>query len=174
MSRSDAPTDTQDWNEAPTGELIDHILARFHERHRAQLPELIRLARRVEEVHGDRPECPAGLADHLGTMEQELLSHMQKEEQVLFPMLARGMGAMASAPITVMRMEHDDHGTALQRLADLTNDLTPPAAACNTWRALYDGLRTFRDDLMAHIQLENDVLFANASRPATPHATERA
>ena len=33
-----------DWREAPTGELIEHILARYHQRHREQLPELIRLA----------------------------------------------------------------------------------------------------------------------------------
>lgn len=152
-------------NQLPTDELISFILTRFHERHREQLPELIRLARRVEEVHGDRPECPAGLADHLNVMFQELLSHMQKEEQVLFPMLARGMGAMAAAPITVMRMEHDDHGVALQRLSDLTHDLALPQSACNTWRTLYLGLRTFRDDLREHIQLENDVLFENAVRP---------
>ncbi len=34
--------------------LIDHILARYHEVHRRELPELIRLARRVEAVHRDR------------------------------------------------------------------------------------------------------------------------
>lgn len=164
--QADAPTDGQDWGEAPAGELIEYILARYHERHREQLPELIRLARRVEEVHGERPECPVGLADLLSGMQQELLSHMQKEEQVLFPMLSRGMGSMAGAPISVMRMEHDDHGQALQRLADLTHDITLPQAACNTWRALYLGLRTFREDLMDHIHLENNVLFENALRPA--------
>ncbi|AZG13309.1 iron-sulfur cluster repair protein YtfE [Cupriavidus pauculus] len=162
--QAEAPADGQDWGDAPADALIAHILSRFHERHREQLPELIRLARRVEEVHGDRPDCPVGLADHLGVMHQELLSHMQKEEQVLFPMLARGMNAMAGAPITVMRMEHDDHGVALERLAELTGDITLPRAACNTWRALYLGLRTFREDLMEHIHLENNVLFDNAVR----------
>ncbi|MGL1180974.1 hemerythrin domain-containing protein, partial [Vibrio parahaemolyticus] len=76
--------------DAPTSALIDHILTRYHARHREQLPELIRLARRVESVHGDRPECPRGLADHLETMQQELESHMQKEEMVLFPIYKRG------------------------------------------------------------------------------------
>src|SRR3989344_3369539 len=41
--------------------LIDHILARYHEVHRQQLPELIRMARRVEAVHRDNPHVPAGL-----------------------------------------------------------------------------------------------------------------
>ena len=160
--KSDREPGDRDWGEASPSELIDHILVRFHERHREQLPELIRLARRVETVHGDRPDCPVGLADHLTVMRQELESHMQKEEQVLFPMLRRGLGMMAGGPIHVMRMEHDDHGESLQRIADLTNNITLPRAACNTWRALYLGLRALREDLMEHIHLENNILFENA------------
>jgi regulator of cell morphogenesis and NO signaling len=84
---------------------------------------------------------------------------MRKEEEVLFPLVARGHGAMARMPITVMRMEHDEHGVALRRLEELTNGITLPRAACNTWRALYAGLKTFREDLMQHIHTENNILF---------------
>jgi regulator of cell morphogenesis and NO signaling len=101
----------------------------------------------------------------------ELEMHMQKEEQVLFPMLSRGLHAAAGRPIMVMRAEHDDHGVALQRLAALTNDITLPRAACNTWRALYLGLRTLREDLMEHIHLENNVLFEITTAPAAAQAT---
>ncbi|QVM98921.1 hemerythrin domain-containing protein [Pseudomonas sp. SORT22] len=143
-------------------ELIAHILTRYHDRHREQLPELIRLARRVEQVHGGHAQCPNGLADHLQDMQQELEGHMLKEEQVLFPMLQRGMGRQAGAPIQVMRMEHDQHGEALERLSLLTNDISAPEGACNTWRTLYRGLAEFREDLLQHIHLENDVLFVKA------------
>lgn len=141
------------------GELIDHILERYHQVHREQLPELIRLARRVESVHGDRPDCPTGLADHLQAMAQELESHMQKEEQILFPMIRHGASAMAVHPVAVMRHEHDDHGEALAGILQLTHDITPPRDACNTWRALYLGLQAFKTDLMDHIHLENNILF---------------
>ncbi|MBN9429217.1 MAG: iron-sulfur cluster repair protein YtfE [Burkholderiales bacterium] len=160
----------RDWNEVPPAVLIDHIVQRYHETHRADLPELIRLARKVEQVHGERADCPLGLAEHLNTMHQELVSHMQKEEQVLFPMIKRGMGAMAQGPITVMRMEHDDHGQALQRMADLTDDLILPRGACNTWRALYLGLRKLREELMEHIHLENNVLFEKVLETPAGHA----
>jgi len=157
------PSTETDWGLATPADLIDHIVQRYHEVHRRQLPELMRLALKVEQVHADSPDCPAGLADHLRVMQQELESHMQKEEQVLFPMLARGHGAMATMPIRVMRMEHDDHGVALERLLALTNNATLPRAACNTWRALYLGIRAFKEDLMAHIHLENNILFENGS-----------
>jgi regulator of cell morphogenesis and NO signaling len=156
------PNTEPDWRHAPFGELIAHLLTRFHARHREQLPELIRLASRVEQVHGARPNCPNGLAEHLRNMHQELESHMLKEEQILFPMLTRGLAAQTQGPISVMRFEHEQHGDSLERIMELTDDITPPANACNTWRALYTGLAELRDDLMQHIHLENNVLFARA------------
>jgi regulator of cell morphogenesis and NO signaling len=57
-------------------------------------------------------------------------------------------------------MEHEQHGAALARLLELTDDITLPRGACNTWRALYRLLAQFRDDLMEHIHLENNILFA--------------
>lgn len=160
--------DTPDWSRATDTELVDHILTRYHAVHREQLPELIRLARRVEQVHGDRADCPHGLADHLMAMAQELESHMRKEEVVLFPLIARGHGVMAGMPIGVMRGEHEEHGAALRGLVELTQNFTPPRGACTTWRALYTGLRAFRDDLIAHIHLENNVLFERFA-PAQVH-----
>ena len=148
-----------DWETASNEELISHLLERFHKVHRQQLSELIRLADRVETVHGDNPDCPLGLADHLKYMAQELESHMQKEEQILFPMLEKGMHQMAVGPISVMRQDHDDHNDAIAQLDIITHHMTLPEGACNTWQALYLGLRHFKDDLLQHIALENDVLF---------------
>ncbi len=143
---------------APTA-LIDHILTRYHAVHRQQLPELIRLARRVEAVHRENPECPAGLADLLEAMQAELLDHMNKEETILFPLLRRGRSSFAGGPIAVMRMEHTDHGEQLAKLLAMTQDATPPAGACATWRALYAGIEQLVKDLMEHIHLENNRLF---------------
>lgn len=151
-----------DWPASSNAVLIDHILTRYHDVHREQLPELTRMARRVELVHGERDACPRGLADLLTAMHQEMESHMQKEEQILFPMLLRGQGSQALGPITVMRHEHDDHGASLERLMTLTDNIRPPESACTTWRALYTGLSEFRNDLMEHIHLENNLLFERA------------
>jgi regulator of cell morphogenesis and NO signaling len=144
---------------AATDALIDLILERYHATHRRELPELIRLARRVEAVHGDRPGAPLGLAALLEELAAELEGHMQKEEGVLFPMMRRGGHPMIAHPIGAMRHEHDDAGDLLRRVEELTGGGVPPEGACNTWRALYAGTRKFADDLMEHIHLENNVLF---------------
>lgn len=148
-----------DWRKASNSEIIAYILPNFHDRHRQQFPELIRMARRVELVHGDNPNCPTGLADALEAMQHDLESHMQKEEQVLFPMLNQRSAAEVSDPIMVMRYEHDQHGESLEHLEGLAHDFVPPQGACNTWRALYLGLDQLRQDLMQHIHLENNILF---------------
>lgn len=149
-----------------TGALIDHILARFHETHRAELPELLRLARKVERVHADHPQAPLGLADELHRLGLELESHMQKEELVLFPLMREcasddktAAPPMIRHPIAQMRHEHDEHGRHLKALRALAHDLILPDGACRSWQALYAGLGKFIDDLMEHVHLENNLLF---------------
>jgi regulator of cell morphogenesis and NO signaling len=144
---------------AETADLIDHIVTRYHAVHRAELPELIRLARRVEAVHRGHPDVPAGLADLLEDTLQELETHMQKEEMMLFPMMLQGGHPMIAYPIAAMRGEHEEHGERLRLIEGLTNGMVPPPDACATWRALYAGTRKLVDDLMEHIHLENNVLF---------------
>ncbi len=41
----------------------------------------------------------------------------------------------------------------------VTHGLSLPPGACGSWTALYTGLRKFTDDLVAHMHLENAVLF---------------
>ncbi|WP_374302356.1 iron-sulfur cluster repair protein YtfE [Ferrovibrio sp.] len=144
---------------ANTADLIDHILTRYHAVHRAELPELVRLARRVESVHRGHPDVPAGLADLLAETLQELDTHMQKEEIMLFPMMKQDGHPMIVHPIAVMQGEHEEHGERLRLIEALTNGGVLPEDVCSTWRALYAGTRKLVDDVMEHIHLENNLLF---------------
>lgn len=67
-----------------TDDLISLIETRYHATHRRELPELVRLARRVEAVHKSHPSVPRGLAVLLERMTIELEDHMRKEEEILF------------------------------------------------------------------------------------------
>lgn len=151
---------------APDGTeaLIDHILARYHETHRRELPELIRLAARVEAVHRENPEVPSGLAEALDALRQELEDHMGKEEAVLFPLMRSGGHSMIAHPITQMRHDHNDHGELLRRIEELAHGFSLPAGACRSWQALYAGTAKLVSDLMEHIHLENNLLFPRFER----------
>lgn len=146
-----------------TPELIRHIVTRFHDTHRRELPELIKLARRVEAVHKDRPEVPAGLADLLAETEASLTSHLAKEENFLFPFMQTGL--VPNGPIAVMRGEHNDEARHIRALQEVTHGFAPPPDACNTWRALYTGVEKFATDLTEHIHIENNILFPRFEKP---------
>lgn len=140
--------------------LIRHILERYHDVHRAEFPEAIRLARRVEAVHAEHDHCPRGLADHLAMMFDELEAHQQREEKMLFPAMLQGGCSVVRFPIVRMMVEHRDQEAQLARLRILTRNHTAPEGACRSWRALVEACRKLDDDLTAHMRLENEELFA--------------
>lgn len=140
--------------------LVAHILDRYHRIHRAELPQLLVLARRVETTHRGHPRCPAGLTRFLERAGAALDDHMRKEEEILFPMMLSIPGnPMIRMPVAVMEAEHEEHLRTLAELGRLTGGLQAPEDACGSWHALYRGLEKFAGDLDAHIRLENDRLF---------------
>jgi regulator of cell morphogenesis and NO signaling len=88
---------------------------------------------------------------------------MQKEEQVLFPLLLAGARGAARMPVACLTAEHDEHAVDLRLSRELAHGFVPPEHACTTWRALYRGLDAFERDVMEHIHLENHVLFPTVS-----------
>lgn len=150
------------WSNMALDQMIDEILDRFHKKHREDLQALIPLAKKVESVHADRDESPQGLGAFLEKLSSELESHMQKEEQILFPMIKNGQGAMAHGPINVMMHEHVDHGENLARLRKLAKNFELPEDACGSWVALYQGVSTLEREIMEHIATENNLLFPKA------------
>jgi regulator of cell morphogenesis and NO signaling len=162
IEREDAGQPGAGWEERPLDDIVAHLVGFYHHRLRDELPLLVTMAARVESRHGDKAQCPRGLADHLAGMHEAVLEHLAKEERILFPLILSGRGAQAGAPIHVMEVEHEDHRASLLEIRRLTAGLVPPAPACTTWRALYLRLSEFERELMEHIHLENNVLFTRA------------
>ncbi|MCF7520795.1 hemerythrin domain-containing protein [Neisseria sp. ZJ106] len=150
-------TDLSTWEHASFDATIDHILQRYHQVHRNQFEELVPLAEKVATVHAG--SFPAEVAGLLAEMQAELLSHMMKEERMLFPMVKQGIGKGAAMPISVMMHEHDDHQQAIDRLKALTDNFQAPENACRSWQRLYQLAEEMVNDLSDHIRLENDILF---------------
>ena len=63
----------------------------------------------------------------------------------------------------MMMEEHDNEGERFRKIALLTNNYTPPADACNTYRVTFSMLEEFEQDLHKHIHLENNILFPKAA-----------
>jgi regulator of cell morphogenesis and NO signaling len=166
----------RDWQTAPLDELVSHIIETHHAYLRLDLPVLEARIEKVVTVHGARdPQRLPRLATVFAGLRHELETHLQKEEAILFPFIVQygraesrnqptppvPFGSIAN-PIAAMEREHADAGDALAEIRDLTDQYNPPAYACTTVRALYDGLKSLEQDLHVHIHLENNILFPRA------------
>ena len=148
-------------------ELTVYIVEKHHGFLRRELPRLRTMAARVAQVHGGHTPSLIEIFHVFNDIDQELASHMFKEEQILFPAIVALIRKEAvpmplDGPISVMLHEHDQVGRGLERIRELSHDYQPPMDACNTYRALFAGLHDLEEDLHTHIHLENAVLFPAA------------
>ena len=153
--------------------MVDYII-KFHHRntrtHGARIYDLLlQVAARYPELNK--------VADHFRNSLHDLDMHCMKEENVLYPYItdlynAHDLGqkmqpfhcGSIQSPINMMMMEHDDEMARHERIAALTNDYTAPEGADDDYRQLMMELRRFRDYMLEHIWLENEVAFPMALR----------
>lgn len=165
----------KDWAEEPLASLAAHIVDAHHAYVSREVPRLNELAAKVVSRHGDTREELLAIQSKLAELGEELIAHQGKEEVVLFPYIgklerfAAGNGAMPrncfgsiTHPIEMMTRDHDFAGNIMAEIRQLSRGYTPPAGACPTFLAFYEGLRQFEQDLHQHIHLENNILFPRA------------
>lgn len=173
----DASTREQvtDWSTATPGDLIHHIVETHHAFTRFEIARLGKLLDKVVAVHGETHPELRQVQNVFYALSQDLMPHLMKEEQVLFPFIDRLEKAVTSQmpvpmscfgtvanPIRMMEFEHDQAGDLLKELRRVTQDFTVPEDGCFSYQALYNGLRGFEADLHQHIHLENNILFPKA------------
>ena len=88
---------------------------------------------------------------------------MAKEEGILFPAIKAKEAdynfQLDEKTLSLIEDEHEEVGTMIKKIHDLSDNFTAPEWACNTFKALYFKLEEFTNDLFQHIHLENNILF---------------
>jgi regulator of cell morphogenesis and NO signaling len=160
------------WIEAPLAALCDHIEQTHHAYLKRELPRLAEIVAKVAAVHGEAHPALLQVQQTFEELRAELEPHMFKEERILFPAIRQLETAAAppvfpfgtvANPIRVMESEHDHAGGALDRMRVLTDEYLTPSDACNTYRAMLDGLRELEQDMHTHVHKENNILFPRAA-----------
>ncbi len=152
-------------------QLADHIEQEHHAFLRSELPRLDQMTEKVARVHADSDPRLHDVRRAFCALRDELSAHMIKEEQILFPMVRQldtattlphfHCGTLAN-PIRQMEAEHDNAGAALATMRAATDNYQPPDWACNTYRAMLDGLANLEADMHQHVHKENNILFTKA------------
>lgn len=155
--------------------LVSHIVSCHHAYVRAATPAIQQHLAKVAAVHGPRhPELPIVYAE-FSKVAGELSQHMVKEERVLFPYICALQEAFTAGsppppdmfgtvqnPIRMMEIEHQEAGSGMELVRELTHGYQPPDDACGTYRMVLEELDTFEKDLHEHVRLEDHVLFPKA------------
>ena len=176
----------RNWQEESLTGLAAHIVDRHHFFTKQELDRLEKLFDKVCVRHSaNHPELAEAQRLFL-RLKQDLIPHMLKEEQVLFPYVARLEEAVSEEreipqpffgtvnnPIKMMMTEHETAGELLVELRRATSGYTVPADACASFQTLYQALAAFEADLHQHIHLENNILFPRAVEMESQAAPER-
>lgn len=175
LAEAQHPAMAQAPEELSAVKLIQHIVRAHHHYVRRELPALVEIAERVAVRHGEHTPSLIRVRDLVNMLHDELMTHLMKEEEILFPYIAKlehsgpgesvhGCFRTVSQPISMMLHEHDQTLHCFVELRKLTDTYTPPPEACTKYRALFKGLKAFEQDIRRHIHLENDFLFPRAQK----------
>lgn len=165
-------TSPDDWPDLAL--LTRHIVETHHQYVRASIPRISAcLDALAQDVDMSGPELPR-VRTTFSALGLELLAHLTKEEQILFPYideLARAkhdQNRPPSSPFGTIanpvRMMEDDHVAALElmeQIRNLTHRYTRLEGAPAAQRCL-SHLAAFDADLRVHTNIENHVLFPRA------------
>lgn len=162
---SQAVSDNEDWAEKDSKELINHIVNRHHTYLKEEFPRLNQLAKKVAIRHGDQHKNLKKLAEVFTLLSEDLLDHMEREEQDLFPAIVKEeRKEKISRLIDQLEKDHEETGQILENLIDLTNNYAISDDMCDSYKALYIGLSKFDEDIRLHIHKENNILFPRVLR----------
>ena len=160
--------EAKDWDAVPIDELVDHITYHHHEYLKQELPALGEFVTKIFRVHGtDHPHLKE-LHKVFNEFKTEMEEHTIKEDTEVFPLIKEYEKNPSEELLEKIRIanggledDHDAVGELLKRMREITNDFTPPADACNSYRITYARLAEMEADTFQHIHLENNVLFKN-------------
>ncbi|HEY7389442.1 MAG TPA: hemerythrin domain-containing protein [Bryobacteraceae bacterium] len=163
------------WNGKPLIELMNHIVEMHHSFCRREAARLSSLFKQTIAAHSKNYAELKKMEALFARMAKDLEMHLLKEERTLFPYIARVEAAIqqndavtwppfgtVENPIRMMVLEHDQTGEELSHIRRLTNNYILSSDAPEPVAALYDGLRSFEQDMNRHIHAEDHLLFPRA------------
>lgn len=164
-----------DFSAWPLDLLVDYIEKKHHRYVEGKIPVILQYLDKLCKTHGEEHPELIEIQSLFQGCSDELTKHLKKEELILFPFIQKLEKAISSGgrletpnfdtvenPIDMMKDEHEHEGERFRRIATLSNNYTPPATACNTYRVTFAMLQDFEQDLHQHIHLENNILFPRA------------
>lgn len=156
--------------------LVDYIINIHHAYLKKVLPETKVQIEEFAIAHSKKFPELTSLVQRFHDLANEMLPHLQHEEDILFPYIRQIAHAFHNKesyagllvrtlrkPVeNVMQHEHATVHTLISQIRQLTDLYTPPQNACTNHKVIFLKLREIDNDLTMHLHLETDILFPRA------------
>lgn len=153
--------------------LIDYIINVHHYFIRETFPSLKEELAHFAEEHRIKYPLYSDLCTEFERLENEIVPHIQHEEESTFPYLRQvahafekkdsyGRLLVKTMRRPLARMIKDDHKIMVETMLNFrqwTDNYNHPANSCTSHRVILSRLKELDNDLAQHVHLENDVLF---------------
>ena len=160
--------------------LSNYIVNNHHSYVKEAIPRIQSHLNKVESKHGESHPYMIQVNKLFQQISKEMISHMSKEEKILFPIVkylegcetfkekprTGGYGTIKS-PIASLENEHNGAGNIMEEIRNITNNYNLPGDACTTFTLTYKELEEFEKDLHKHVHLENNILFPKSIKLET-------
>lgn len=164
------------YHEWDIGFLTDFIVHVHHAYLKKALPEIKDYLERFVEGHRKKYPYLNELQVDFMSLKQELLPHLQEEEEIIFPYIKQISHAYLNQesyggllvrtlrkPVeNIMNHENEMVNKMLKRLREHTDNYTLPENPCVNHKVTFSKLRELDNDLVHHMHLENNILFPKA------------
>ena len=161
-----------EWN---VDSLVDLIVNAYHVSARKNVAFIYELAQNVYCKHGEKHPELSRLIEALFLFFDDLLFHLKKEEQILFPNILQltekklhegtfdysTFGVIREYAVA-MQNEHREIMREFSFFRQLTSDYLLPEDACDLYRLLFEKMKEFEADMIMHMKIENQFLFPKA------------
>ena len=161
-----------DWMHAPLCDLMKHIVDRHHTYCRQEFGRLSPLLNEIAEKDGGQYPELREIRSLFSALSSGITMHLLKEEQTLFPMIARieearirqqplprlPFGTIRN-PITMMGYDHDEAALPLRQIRQASHGYQAPADGDSAHREAFQALKAFEQDTHQHVYLEDYILF---------------
>jgi regulator of cell morphogenesis and NO signaling len=168
-------TNELDFDKIKLYQLADYIVYTHHSYFKKEMPRILSCLEEVSSKHGKRYNELYNICELFVDLCNEMTHHIYNEETILFPRIKlleqNGFEPVPfdikhyqylELPIIDMEDDDEDADNKMAEIRKLTNNYTPPADSCTTFKLLYASLHTFEIELHQYVHLENNILFPKA------------
>ena len=155
--------------------LIDYIINIHHRYAKDNTVIIYDLAQKVSNRQCENHPQFGRLTSEIFFFFHDLLNHMMKEEEILFPNIKQLIEnrrisgkaiyttfGLIKDSIRLRQKEHNAAGEYLKSLRKYTNNYKAPVDASNSCEILFKKMEEFETDLLVHVHLESNILFPKA------------